>query len=57
LGTYGLRSGDGRLLEAVARSHILAKPPYTRDLFCCLGNKKRFLGYAALWAASLGMTE
>src|ERR1700737_1770728 len=33
LGTYGLRSGDGRLLEAVARSHILAKPTYTRDLF------------------------
>jgi hypothetical protein len=64
LGTYGLRSGDGRLLEAVARSHILPKPPYTRDLFCCLGDKKRSLGYAApldfAWgrlAASLGMTE
>ena len=28
-----------------------------RDLFCCLGNKKRSLGYAARWAASLGMTE
>jgi hypothetical protein len=35
-----------------------------RDLFCCLGDKKRSLGYAApldfAWgrlAASLGMTE
>jgi len=56
LGTYGLRSGDGRLLEAVARSHILAKSPYTRDLFCCLGDKRRSLDYAARWAASLGMT-
>ena len=28
-----------------------------RDLFCCFGNKKRSLDYAALWAASLGMTE
>ena len=28
-----------------------------RDLFCCLGDKKRSLGYAAPWAASLGMTE
>jgi hypothetical protein len=27
-----------------------------RDLFCCLGDKKRSLGYAARWAASLGMT-
>jgi len=26
-----------------------------RDLFLCLGNKKRSLGYASLWAASLGM--
>src|SRR4029077_8631523 len=32
LGTYGLRSGDGRLLEAVARSRILANLRYTRDL-------------------------
>ena len=47
MGTYGLRSGDGRLLEAVARSHILPKSPYTRDLFCCFGDKKRSLGYAA----------
>src|SRR5580704_1450929 len=30
--TCGLRSGDGRLLVAAARSHILANPPYTRDL-------------------------
>ena len=28
-----------------------------RDLFCCLGDKSRSLGYAARWAASLGMTE
>ena len=28
-----------------------------RDLFSCLGDKKRSLGYAALRAASLGMTE
>jgi hypothetical protein len=28
-----------------------------RDLFCCLDDKKRSLGYAAPWAASLGMTE
>ncbi len=28
-----------------------------RDLFCCLGDKKRSLDYAARWAASLGMTE
>jgi hypothetical protein len=28
-----------------------------RDLFWCLGSKKRSLDYAALWAASLGMTE
>jgi hypothetical protein len=27
-----------------------------RDLFWRLGDKKRSLGYAALWAASLGMT-
>jgi len=27
-----------------------------RDLFCCLGNMKRSLDYAARWAASLGMT-
>jgi hypothetical protein len=26
-----------------------------RDLFWRLGDKKRSLGYAALWAASLGM--
>src|SRR3984957_8064438 len=32
LETCGLRSGDGRLLVAAARSHILANPPYTRDL-------------------------
>ncbi len=28
-----------------------------RDLFCCFGDKKRSLDYAARWAASLGMTE
>ena len=28
-----------------------------RDLFCCFGDKTRSLDYAALWAASLGMTE
>ena len=28
-----------------------------RDLFCCSGDKKRSLDYAARWAASLGMTE
>ena len=28
-----------------------------RDLFCCHGDKKRSLGYAALQAAPLGMTE
>ena len=28
-----------------------------RDLFCCPGDKKRSLDYAALWAASLGVTE
>jgi hypothetical protein len=28
-----------------------------RDLFSCLGDKKRSLDYAALRAASLGMTE
>jgi hypothetical protein len=28
-----------------------------RDLFCCFGGKRRSLDYAALWAASLGMTE
>ena len=28
-----------------------------RDLFRCLGDMKRSLGYAARWAASLGMTE
>jgi hypothetical protein len=28
-----------------------------RDLFCCLDSKKRSLDYAALRAASLGMTE
>jgi hypothetical protein len=27
-----------------------------RDLFCCPVDKKRSLDYAALWAASLGMT-
>ena len=27
-----------------------------RDLFCCLADKTRSLGYAAPWAASLGMT-
>jgi hypothetical protein len=28
-----------------------------RDLFCCFADKKRSLGCAARWAASLGMTE
>ena len=28
-----------------------------RDLLCCLSDKRRSLDYAALWAASLGMTE
>jgi hypothetical protein len=28
-----------------------------RDLFCCFGDKRRSLDYAARWAASLGMTE
>jgi hypothetical protein len=28
-----------------------------RDLFLCPGDKKRSLDYAALWAASLGITE
>jgi hypothetical protein len=28
-----------------------------RDPFCCFGDKKRSLDYAAPWAASLGMTE
>jgi hypothetical protein len=28
-----------------------------RDLFLCFGDKRRSLGYAALRAASLGMTE
>jgi hypothetical protein len=28
-----------------------------RDLFCRPGDKRRSLDYAALWAASLGMTE
>jgi hypothetical protein len=28
-----------------------------RDLVCCLDKKRRSLDYAALWAASLGMTE
>ena len=28
-----------------------------RDLFLCLGDKKRSLDYAAPWATSLGMTE
>src|ERR1700729_1136533 len=37
LETCGLRSGDGRLLVAAARSHILANPPYTRDLLSTIG--------------------
>jgi hypothetical protein len=28
-----------------------------RDLFYCLGDKRRSLDYAAPWAASLGMTD
>ena len=28
-----------------------------RDLFCCIGDMRRSLDYAARWAASLGMTE
>jgi hypothetical protein len=28
-----------------------------RDLFSCLGEKRRSLDFAARWAASLGMTE
>src|SRR5580704_8142638 len=38
LETCGLRSGDGRLLVAAARSHILANPPYTRDLLSTISS-------------------
>jgi hypothetical protein len=28
-----------------------------KDLFCCLGGKRRSLDWAAPWAASVGLTE
>src|SRR4029077_17732725 len=47
LATYGLRSGDGRLLEAVARSHILPKPTYTRDLLSTISSLSSRKGLSA----------
>src|SRR5580704_18025264 len=47
LETCGLRSGDGRLLVAAARSHILANPPYTRDLLSTISGLSRREGLSA----------
>src|SRR5882757_4949135 len=56
-GTCGLRAAGSWLYQQPRPGPHLAHRQDTRDLFCCLGGKKRSLGYAAPWAASLGMTE
>ena len=60
LETFGLRSGDGRLLEAAARSHILAPAPDTRDLLSTESRQiveRRSLHSASLRSAPVEMTR
>jgi hypothetical protein len=55
-------SGDNAGLSHLTKNFVIPtgaerSEAQRRDLFCCLGDKKRSLDYATRWAASLGMTD